>query len=86
MLPGLIEVAIGIYQAVGVQKNHLAGCFFRGAQIFLEAGWIRGANELIDESIALWEEMVASEDGERYRNNLEGARELKVRIEALLRA
>ncbi|MBI2124027.1 MAG: hypothetical protein HYU04_02215 [Candidatus Wildermuthbacteria bacterium] len=75
LLPGLIEVAIAIYQETRAAKNHLAGVLYRANSIFLATpGWERPALGLIDQSIAIWDELVASEGGERYRQNLTGAR------------
>lgn len=73
ILPGLIEAAIGIYEATNTPKNHIAGAMFRASQIFEAADWKRGASLVAEESVALWKELVSSQDGARYQRNLEGA-------------
>ena len=73
VLPGLIGVAIGIYETTGAAKNHRASALFRASQIFEAADWPEGAIVVIQESIAFWRELVATQGGERYQNNLEGA-------------
>ena len=82
MLHGLIEVAVGIYEEVKAQKNHLAECLFRASQIFLDiADWVEEAYVAIQESVRLWEEIVASQGGRRYQTNLENARAQLRRVE-----
>jgi len=73
ILPGLIEAAIGIYEATNTPKNHIAGAMFRASQIFEAAGRKRGAILIAEESVAIWRELVSTQDGARYRRNLEGA-------------
>jgi hypothetical protein len=73
LFPGYIEVALDIYREVGAQKNHLAGCLFRASQICFAADMLNHAHVAIRKSITLWEELCASQGGERYQNNLEGA-------------
>lgn len=81
ILSGLIEMAIGIYEATGTAPNHRAGALFRASNIFLDvADWPKAALLVIDESIVLWEQLVASEDGKRYQQNLEGARSQREKI------
>lgn len=73
ILPGLIEVAIGVYEATNAAQNHRATALFRASQIFEAADWLQGALLVIRESIAKWEELVKSQGGERYQQNLQGA-------------
>lgn len=73
ILPGLIETAIGIYEATNTPKNHIAGAMFRASQIFEAAGWKRGAILVAEESVVIWRELVSTQDGARYQRNLEGA-------------
>lgn len=82
LLPGLMETAFGIYEATGTAKNHLAGCLFRTALIMKAAGWTEGARTVIRQSEALWKELVQTQDGERYRQNLEGAGKLRKELES----
>lgn len=74
-LPGLIEIAIGIYAETGTAKKHLAGACYRGSLIFEAAGssWYEGAEELARDSVNLWRELVSSQDGVRFQKNLDGA-------------
>ena len=76
ILPGLIEVAIGIYETTGAAKNHIAGALFRASQIFEAADWKRRAIFVAEESVAIWRELVSAQDGARYQRNLEGAEKL----------
>lgn len=81
ILPGLIEVAIGIYEATKAANNHRAAALFRASNIFLDVvDWPRAAMLVIEESITFWEQLVASEGGERYQKNLEGARTQREKI------
>lgn len=75
ILPGLIEIAIGIYAETGTAKNHLAGACYRGSLVFEAAGpsWHKGAEELAQDSADLWRELVSSQDGTRFQKNLDGA-------------
>lgn len=75
ILPGFIEAAIGIYEAVGAAKNHLAGALYRASLIFEATGpeWLRGAREMIGNSVRLWRELVEAQGGERFQKNLDGA-------------
>jgi hypothetical protein len=85
MLPGFIEVAIGIYEETNAAKNHLAGSLFRASHIFLDvANWPKGALLAIDESIVFWEQLIASEGGQRYQQNLAGAQAQRDKILARL--
>lgn len=85
ILVGLIESAIGIYEATGTALNHRAGALFRASHICLDvADWPKGALLDIDESITLWEQLVASEGGDRYQKNLERARAQREKILARL--
>ena len=72
-LPGLIESAIGIYEATGTVQHHLAGALYRASLIFEAANWAEGAAVVIRESIAKWEVLVASQGGEQYSEKLQGA-------------
>lgn len=76
ILPGLIDVAIGIYEATGTAKNHIAGAEFRAAQICKANGWMKLGRLSAQESVELWRELVNSQDGARYQKNLEGAKKL----------
>jgi tetratricopeptide (TPR) repeat protein len=81
ILSSFTEGAIGIYEAVGAARNHLAGALFRESHIFLNiADWPKGALLAINESIALWEQLVASEGGQRYQQNLAGAQAQRDKI------
>jgi len=75
ILPGLIEAVVGIYERVGVAKNHLAGACGRASLIFESAGkgWYRGAEEFADDSVTLWEELRRGSGGESYQGKLEEA-------------
>jgi len=73
ILPGLIDIAIGIYEATGTAKNHLAAAEFRASQICEAAGWDGIAKLSAEESVKLWQELVDSQDGARYKQNLDGA-------------
>lgn len=75
VLPGLIEVAIGIYKEMGAAKNHLAGALYRASLIFEAMGpeQQKVALEMICRSVNLWRELVEAQGGERYQQNLEGA-------------
>jgi hypothetical protein len=77
ILPGLIIVAIEIYRATNTAKNHLAGAYFRAAQIFATAGYRAQAIGFCDSSKVLWEELTLSEGGERYSDNLQRVIALK---------
>jgi tetratricopeptide (TPR) repeat protein len=85
ILPGLIDMAIGIYESTGTAKNHIAGAEFRAAQILRANGWDKFAILSAEESVNLWKELVSTQDGERYQNNLEGAEKLlnELRAEAM---
>ena len=84
-LPGFNGLAVVIYHQLRVQKNHLAGCFFRASQISLDvANQPEAARVMILRSIELWEELVASQGGERYQGNLEGAKDQLRRVEERL--
>lgn len=83
ILPGLIEVAIGIYEATGAANNHRAAALFRASHIFEAADWAEGAVVVITESITLWGELVASQGGERYRQNLQGAKTQEARLQKM---
>ena len=85
-LPGLIEVALGIYQQVNAPKNHIAGCLYRAALIFLDFGWLEGARTIAQESIESWEEVLVTEESPRYRENLANARKLLQQIEERIAA
>lgn len=76
ILPGLMDTAIGIYKFTKSPENHIAGAEFRAAQICRANGWLKLAKLSAEESVALWRDLVNSQDGERYQKNLEGAREL----------
>lgn len=76
ILPGLIDAAIGIYEATGTAKNHIAGAEFRAAQICRAANWPELARISAKTSVELWRELVNSQDGARYKQNLEGAEKL----------
>lgn len=69
-----INIAIGIYRKEDAQKNHIAAALFRKAQIHKEL-----FERAIMESIATWEKLVAFQGGERYMNNLKGAKELLIK-------
>jgi len=73
ILPSLIMAAIDIYEATGTAKNHIAGALFRASQIFEAAGKKEKAIEKAEDSVALWRELVSSQDGARFQRNLEGA-------------
>jgi hypothetical protein len=73
ILPGLIFNSINIYYATGTAKNHLAGAAFRASQICEAAGWKNFAKTEAETSVRLWREIIDSQDGERYKSNLEGA-------------
>ncbi|MFH1462235.1 MAG: hypothetical protein ABIG08_00820 [bacterium] len=83
VLPGLIEVAYGIYEAAGTAKNHLAGALYRASLIFEAAGpsWLNGAEVVCQGSIALWQELWNFQGGERYEKNLNNARAQLVQIQ-----
>ncbi|OHA63879.1 MAG: hypothetical protein A2940_00900 [Candidatus Wildermuthbacteria bacterium RIFCSPLOWO2_01_FULL_48_29] len=82
ILPGLVEMAIGIYDAVGAADNHRAGVRYRAALIFEAAGWLEGARTLIQQSVELWRALVAREGGDRFASNLAGAEEVFRRLGA----
>lgn len=73
ILPGFIFAAIGIYEATGTAKNHIAGAEFRASQICEAAGWKKNARLTAETSVELWRELVSSQDGARYQRNLDGA-------------
>jgi len=73
ILPALMSTAIGIYRATNTAKNHLAGATFRNSQICEAVGWKKIARIEAEASVELWRELVSSQDGARYRRNLEGA-------------
>lgn len=73
ILPGLIFAAIGIYEATGAAKNHIAGAEFRASQICEALGWKKNARICAETSVELWHELVSSQDGARFQHNLEGA-------------
>lgn len=73
ILPGLIDTAIGIYEATATPKNHIADALFQASQIFEAAGWREAAINVGQQSGKLWRELVASQGGERYQCNLDGA-------------
>jgi len=73
ILPGLMFVVIGIYEATGTAKNHIAGAEFRASQVCEATGWKKNARITAETSIELWRELVNSQDGARYQRNLEGA-------------
>jgi len=73
LLPSLIFMAIGIYEATGAAKNHIAEAEFRASQICEAAGWKKNARICAETSVKLWRELVASQDGVRYQRNLEEA-------------
>lgn len=77
---GLMEVAIGIYEATGAAKNHVAGALFRASQIFEVAGWLDGAQVVIRQSVSLWQELVEAQGGERFQQNLQGALDQRERL------
>lgn len=77
ILPGLIDNAIGIYEATGTAKNHIAGAEFRAAQICRANGLPELAQLSVRRSTDLWRELVNTQDGARYRQNLEGAEKLQ---------
>jgi len=79
-LPGLIELAMGIYESVSVADNHRAAVMYRAALIFEAANWIEGARTLIRQSIELWRELVVREGGDRFQQNLRGAEEVARRL------
>lgn len=82
ILPGLIDAAIGIYEATGTAKNHIAGAEYRAAQICRANGLLELAVLSAEQSVKLWQALVASQDGQRYRKNLENAEKLSVDIRA----
>ncbi len=80
ILPGLAEMAIGIYEAVGAAPNHRAAVQYRAALIFEAAGWLEGARTLIRQSVEIWRELVVREGGDRFQQNLRGAEEVARRL------
>ncbi|MFH1714459.1 MAG: hypothetical protein ABH831_02615 [Candidatus Nealsonbacteria bacterium] len=86
LLPGLIEIAIGIYEETSSTKNHLAGACYRGSLIFTAAGpsWYKGAELLALASCGLWKELIESQGVERFQRNLEGAEKQLKEIQELL--
>lgn len=80
ILPGLMDVAIGIYWETKAAKNHIAGAEFRAAQICRANGWLKLARLSAEESVELWQELVNSQDGARYKQNLKGAKKLTCEI------
>lgn len=81
ILPGLMEAAIGIYESTGAAKNHLAGSLYRAALIMEEREWSAGALTVIRQSLLLWRELVRSQGGERYENNLVNVIDVWSRLE-----
>lgn len=73
VLPALMSSAIGIYRATDTAKNHLAGATLRNSQICEAAGWKKIARIEAEASVGLWRELVSSQGGERYQQNLKGA-------------
>jgi hypothetical protein len=65
------DKAIGIYEYVGAQRNHIAGALYRKALIHKAI-----FEEAKEKSVSIWEELVASQGGDRYQKNLEGAMSL----------
>ena len=82
MLPGLMEIALGIYEETGAAQNHVAGVLYRASLVFEAAGWQEGAKTVIRQSVKHWQELVVREGGERYQNNLNGAQEVAQRLNA----
>lgn len=76
ILPGLIDIAIGIYEATDTAKNHIASAEYRAAQICRANGWLKLARISAETSVELWRELVNTQDGARYKQNLEGAEKL----------
>ena len=86
ILPGLVEMAIGIYQQTNAAQNHQANILFRAASIFLATpGWERPALGVDEQSIASWEQLNVSQPSERFQQNLQGARELREKIIARIK-
>ncbi len=80
LLPGLVEMAIGMYETLAAPENHRAAAMFRAALIFEAAGWLEGARTLIRQSVELWRALVAREGGARFQSNLRGAEEVLQRL------
>ena len=76
ILPGLMDAAIGIYEATGTAENHIAGAEYRAALICRASGWKKLALVSAQESVDLWRPLACSQGGERYQKNLEGAEKL----------
>jgi hypothetical protein len=76
ILSGLMSAAISIYEVTGTAKNHIAGAEFRDAQICRANGLLEPARFSAEESVNSWRELVNSQDGARYKQNLEGAEKL----------
>lgn len=68
-----IFAAINIYKVTGAAKNHIAGAEFRASKICEAMGKLDIAHAAAQRSVDLWRELVNSQDGERYQQNLEGA-------------
>jgi tetratricopeptide (TPR) repeat protein len=75
-----IFAAIGIYRGTGTAKNHIAGAYFRASKICEAMGYRDNARLAAEKSVELWRELVNSQDGARYQQNLKGAEEQVERL------
>lgn len=75
LLPGLIVIAIIIYEKAGAAKNHIASVYYWGSLIFEAAGdgWQEEAESLAGKSALLWRELEKSQPSERFKGNLDNA-------------
>lgn len=82
-LPGLMFVAIKIYNETQAAKNHLASATFFASQICEAAGWLKMARIEAETSHALWKELAGSQGGEGFQKNLEGAEAQLKKLESI---
>jgi len=73
LMPIFIFAAIGIYKGTNTAKNHIAAAQFRASKICEATGNLDIARGAAQKSVELWQELVGSQGGARYQQNLEGA-------------
>ncbi|MBI4101656.1 MAG: hypothetical protein HY443_01680 [Candidatus Nealsonbacteria bacterium] len=85
ILPGLIFVAIRIYNVTGAAKNHLAGAAYRASLICESAGWLKFALIEAQTSHGLWTELAGSEGGDRYYSKLMEVQTHLMKLEGMMK-
>lgn len=81
VLPGLIRVAIGIYEITEAPPNHLAGAYFRASKICEVGGLIEEAILYATKAVKMWNDLAKGENSlRRFKQNLERAQQQLKRL------